>query len=56
MIGVVTIAFLTLFLLLDGRRLVGVVLGYVPPRVRPRWQRTFDGIYRTVAGTSPGTC
>jgi predicted PurR-regulated permease PerM len=53
-IGVVTIAFLTLFLLLDGRRLVGVVLGYVPARVRPRWQRTVDGIYRTVAGYVTG--
>jgi predicted PurR-regulated permease PerM len=53
-VGVVTIAFLTLFLLLDGRRLAGLVLDFVPERVRPSWQRTFDGIYRTVGGYVTG--
>jgi len=53
-VGVVTIAFLTLFLLLDGRRLAGVLLGYVPEGVRPRWERVFQGIYRTVGGYVTG--
>jgi predicted PurR-regulated permease PerM len=53
-VGVVTIAFLTLFLLLDGARLAGVFLGYIPERVRPRWERVFQGIYRTVGGYVSG--
>ena len=54
-IGVVTIVFLTLFLFLDGRRLAGVFLGYVPERVRPHWQRTSTGSIARWPGTSPGT-
>jgi predicted PurR-regulated permease PerM len=53
-VGVVTIAFLTLFLLLDGRRLARVFLDYIPERVRPRWERVFLGVYRTVGGYVTG--
>lgn len=53
-VGVVTIAFLTLFLLIDGRRLVGRFLGYLPDRTRPRWERIGLGIYRTVGGYVSG--
>ena len=53
-VGAVTIGFLTLFMLLDGRRLLGTFLGYLPARVRPRWERTFSGIARTVGGYVTG--
>jgi predicted PurR-regulated permease PerM len=53
-IGIVTIAFLTLFMLLDGRRLVRTFVGYLPERSRPSWERTLDGIYRTVGGYVTG--
>jgi predicted PurR-regulated permease PerM len=53
-VGVVTIAFLTLFLLLDGQRLAGRFLELLPDRVRPSWQRTFTGVYRTIGGYVSG--
>jgi predicted PurR-regulated permease PerM len=53
-VGVVSIAFLTLFMLIDGRRLVGRFLGYLPDTVRPRWERIGLGIYRTVGGYVSG--
>jgi predicted PurR-regulated permease PerM len=53
-VGVVTIAFLTLFLLLDGQRLVRTFLDVLPQPSRPRWERTFTGIYRTVGGYVSG--
>jgi predicted PurR-regulated permease PerM len=48
------IAFLTFFLLLDGRRWVNLLLGFVPDRTLPRWERVLDGIYRTVGGYVAG--
>ena len=48
------IAFLTFFMLLDGRRWVGLVLDFVPDPARPRWERVFYGIYRTVGGYVAG--
>jgi predicted PurR-regulated permease PerM len=48
------IAFLTFFLLLDGRRWVNLALGFVPDRTLPRWERVLDGIYRTVGGYVAG--
>lgn len=53
-VGAVTIAFLTLFLLLDGHRLFRVALDHVPERTRPRWDRAARGIYRTVGGYVTG--
>jgi predicted PurR-regulated permease PerM len=48
------IAFLTFFMLLDGRRWVNSVLAVVPDPARPRWERVFAGIYRTVGGYAAG--
>jgi predicted PurR-regulated permease PerM len=53
-IGVITVAFLTLFMLLEGPRWVEIGLGLVPERVRPRWRRAGQGIYRTVGGYITG--
>ena len=53
-VGVVTIAFLTLFMLLDGRRFTQAALSLVPDRSRPRWERTGYGIYRVVGGYVSG--
>lgn len=53
-VGIVTIAFLTLFMLMEGPRLVRTALSLVPAGVRPRWERAFRGIYRTVGGYVTG--
>jgi predicted PurR-regulated permease PerM len=50
----VAILFLTFFMLLDGRRLVDRVLDVLPDGTRPRWERVFAGIYRTVGGYVAG--
>jgi predicted PurR-regulated permease PerM len=52
--GVVAIAFLTLFMLLDGRRMVERFYAFLPERSRPRWQRIGSEIYRTVGGYVTG--
>ena len=53
-VGVLTIAFLTFFMLLDGKRLVGRFYAFLPESMRPRWQRVGDEIYRTVGGYVTG--
>jgi predicted PurR-regulated permease PerM len=53
-LSVVAIAFLTFFMLLDGRRWVAAILDFVPAPARPRWERVFAGIYRTVGGYVSG--
>jgi predicted PurR-regulated permease PerM len=53
-VGVVTIAFLTFFMLLDGRRLVQRFYDFLPATARPRWQRIGTEIYRTVGGYVTG--
>jgi predicted PurR-regulated permease PerM len=53
-VGVVTIAFLTFFMLLDGKRLVERFYAFLPESARPRWQRVGDEIYRTVGGYVTG--
>ena len=50
----IAIAFLTFFMLLDGRRWIGAILDVVPDPARPRWERVFAGIYRTVGGYVAG--
>jgi predicted PurR-regulated permease PerM len=52
--SLIAIAFLTFFMLLDGRRWVGGFLDFVPAGQRPRWERIFAGIYRTVGGYVTG--
>jgi predicted PurR-regulated permease PerM len=53
-VGIVTIAFLTFFMLLEGRRSVDRFLGAVPEGARPRWERVGAEIYRTVGGYVTG--
>jgi predicted PurR-regulated permease PerM len=52
--SLIAIAFLTFFMLLDGRRWVAGFLDFVPAGQRPRWERIFYGIYRTVGGYVTG--
>jgi predicted PurR-regulated permease PerM len=52
--GAVAIAFLTFFMLLDGRRLVERFYDFLPDGSRPRWQRIGTEIYRTVGGYVTG--
>jgi predicted PurR-regulated permease PerM len=52
--SLVAVAFLTFFMLLDGKRWVAGFLDFVPDGSRPRWERSFGGIYRTVGGYVTG--
>jgi predicted PurR-regulated permease PerM len=49
-VGVVTIAFLTIFMLIEGPRLVERFRGSLPENMKPRWDRVGGDIYRTVGG------
>jgi predicted PurR-regulated permease PerM len=53
-VALVTIVFLTIFMLLEGPRWVRLALDLVPARSRPRWTRAAEGIYRTVGGYVTG--
>jgi predicted PurR-regulated permease PerM len=53
-VGVITIIFLTFFMLLDGQRSVERFLGLLPESARPRWERVGREIYRTVGGYVSG--
>jgi predicted PurR-regulated permease PerM len=53
-LSIVAIAFLTFFMLLDGRRWVEGFLDFVSAGSRPRFERVFEGIYRTVGGYVTG--
>ena len=53
-LALVAVPFLTFFMLLDGKRWVQATLDVVPPGARPRWERVFEGIYRTVGGYVTG--
>ncbi len=53
-VAAVTIFFLTIFLLREGRSWVERILGLVPEAQRPRWKRVSDGIARTVRGYVAG--
>ena len=52
--GAVTVAFLTFFMLLEGREVVGRLLDLLPDVNRPRWDRVIGDIYRTVGGYVSG--
>lgn len=45
-----SIFFLTLFMLLEGRRWVEAGTGLLPDRSRPRWERILAGVARTIRG------
>ncbi len=48
--AVISIFFLTLFMLMEGRRWVEGGLGLLPERSRPRWERITAGVARTIRG------
>ncbi len=52
--AVVTIAFMTFFMLLEGPAWVERLLGLAPPESRERWRRILHDIYRTVGGYVTG--
>ena len=53
-VGAVTVAFLTFFMLLEGRRTVDQVLGLLPDSQQVRWRRVGGNIYRTIGGYTSG--
>ena len=53
-VGIVAIAFLTFFMLLEGRRWTAALLDLLPERNRDRWERVGNGIYRAVGGYVTG--
>ena len=53
-IAVVTIAFLTLFMLLEGPAWVERIYGLLPEPSQPRWRKVGGDIYRTVGGYVTG--
>jgi predicted PurR-regulated permease PerM len=53
-VGLITIVFLTFFMLLEGRRSVQRFLALLPESTRPRWERVGRDIYRTVGGYVSG--
>lgn len=53
-LALIAVPFLTFFMLLDGRRWVEATLDVLPPGARPRWERVFSGIARTVGGYVTG--
>jgi predicted PurR-regulated permease PerM len=53
-VGVVTVAFLTFFMLLEGPRTVDRFLGALPPTTAIRWRRVGGDIYRTIGGYVTG--
>jgi predicted PurR-regulated permease PerM len=53
-VGVVTIAFLTFFMLLEGPRTVDRFLGLLPASTATRWRRVGGDIYRTIGGYVTG--
>jgi predicted PurR-regulated permease PerM len=53
-VGAVTIAFLTFFMLLEGRRGVDRFLTILPEPTRARWRRVGASVYRTIGGYVTG--
>jgi predicted PurR-regulated permease PerM len=53
-VGAVTVAFLTFFMLLEGPRTVGQFLALLPEGQQPRWRRVGENIYRTIGGYTSG--
>jgi predicted PurR-regulated permease PerM len=53
-VGVITVIFLTYFMLLEGPRAVSGLLGLLPDAARPRFERVGGDIYRTISGYVTG--
>jgi predicted PurR-regulated permease PerM len=53
-VGTITIAFLTFFMLLEGPKWVERFYGLLPEESRPRWRNVGNQIYRTVGGYVTG--
>ena len=53
-VGTVTIAFLTFFMLLQGRQTIERFLTLLPEPVRPRWERVGANINRAIGGYVTG--
>ncbi|MDQ3890496.1 MAG: AI-2E family transporter [Actinomycetota bacterium] len=53
-VGAVTIAFLTFFMLLEGRRTIDRFLLLLPEGTRVRWRRVGGEVYRTIGGYVTG--
>lgn len=53
-VAIVTIAFLTLFMLLEGPAWVERLYGLIPEPSQPRWRKIGHDIYRTVGGYVTG--
>jgi len=53
-LGTITIAFLTFFMLLEGPKWMERFYGLLPPESRPRWEKVCNQIYRTVGGYVTG--
>jgi predicted PurR-regulated permease PerM len=53
-VATVTIFFLVLFLLREGRRWVEAGVDLLPPASRPRWERVLAGVTRTIRGYVTG--
>jgi predicted PurR-regulated permease PerM len=49
-VGTITIAFLTIFMLLEGPNIVERFRNSLPETLKPRWERVSGDIYRTVGG------
>jgi predicted PurR-regulated permease PerM len=53
-LGTITVAFLTFFMLLEGPNWMERFYGLLPPESRPRWENVSNQIYRTVGGYVTG--
>ena len=53
-VGAVTIAFLTFFMLLEGPTIVQRFLGLLPKTMAGRWERVGGEIYKTIGGYVTG--
>src|SRR5215475_7739487 len=53
-VGAVTVAFLTFFMLLEGPTWMERFYGLLPPESQPRWRAVGHGIYRQVGGYVTG--
>jgi predicted PurR-regulated permease PerM len=53
-IATLTIAFMTFFMLLEGRTWVDRGYGLLPPKQQPRWRAVGHDVYRTVGGYVTG--
>ncbi len=53
-VGVITIIFLTYFMLLEGPRTIDGILRIVPESARPRYERVGREIYRSISGYVTG--